>query len=168
MTSINNEIDLVDKGKLRSNRNTQQHVANKDKVVNGDLIPADVIPESHVKSDFRPFYTMSEDQYEREEKLALALASALENGSQLGGDAPSKQTSTILASHADSQVLHSETSALQTTNSEGVIISGFGEERDKNLAKVEVIMRGDLYTMTLFWRAAKKEVFLVLRHVFDK
>lgn len=164
MHSINHELDEVTRENVHTPHTGHQTVLTHDKVINGDLIPVDAIPESHVKSDFRPFYTMSEDQYEREEKEALALASALENGSRLGS---SKNPSTILNSLLQSHALNSESNAANT-NSEGIIISGFGEDRDKELAKVEVIMKGDLFTMSLFWKAEHREVLLVLRQVFDK
>lgn len=164
LLSINNELTQVDP-EHNEHHHVHQTVQVADKMLNGDVIPADVIPESHVKSDFRPFYTMSEDQYEREEKEALALVSALEHGSKFGN---SKQPSTVLTSTMYSHALLSESHITHHTNSEGVIVSGFGEDRDKELSKVEVIMKGDLFTMTLFWKAERKEVLLVLRQVFDK
>lgn len=58
--------------------------------------------------------------------------------------------------------------ALQHVNSEGILVGGFGEDLDRELAKVEILMKGDLFTMTLFWKANVREVLLIMRHVFDK
>ena len=163
LSNIHNEIEQVDKDNEHIAHPGHQTVLTHDKVVKGDIIPVDAIPESHVKENFRPFYTMSEDEYEREEREAFALASALEHGSKLES---SKQLSTVLTSTRSQ--LHSDSNVMNHINSEGIVISGFGEDRDKELAKVEVIMKGDLFTMSLFWKAVPQEVMLVLRQVFDK
>jgi hypothetical protein len=123
--------------------------------VDGDLVPAEVISSSHTKQGFRPFYTLSEDEYEREENDAFKKI----NGQNMSG--PGTATSDRRISHLQPDTNHPR------GNSED-LACGFREDYDRELVKVEILMKGDLFSMTLFWKASAKEILLVMRHVFDR
>ncbi len=129
--------------------------------VDGDLVPADVISTSHMRPGFRPFYTLSEDAYEQEESEAFEK---VEESHRVGSSIFPAQSAT---GDRRKSVLQPDGN-LHHVNSEGIIVAGFGEDHDKELAKVEILMKGDLFTMTLFWKAHLREVLLVMRHVFDR
>jgi hypothetical protein len=106
--------------------------------------------EAPTRVKFRPFYTLSEDTADCENHSVIVPS-------------PLNPMTTVAEVPSQATLL-----GVQRVNSEGKIIGGFGEEADQVLSKVEILMKGDLYNLSLFWKANSQQVLTVLRHAHTR